>query len=173
MHRVRVAAFFTGDELTMPGDTLKPGAIYNSNRFVLRALLENLGCILSNLGTVPDTLIATKEMLRKAAQDHDVIITCGGVSVGEEDHVRPAVQAEGQVSLWQISMKPGKPLAFGSVRRSTETSAFFFGLPGNPVSCFITFLLFVRPFLLRLQGVQKVLPKTYAMRADFAWSKAD
>jgi molybdopterin molybdotransferase len=175
--RVRVAVFFTGDELTMPGEApggqLAPGAIYNSNRFTLRGLLENFGCQITDFGIVPDSLEATRATLRDAARAHDLIITSGGVSVGEEDHIKPAVEAEGQLNMWQIAVKPGKPLAFGSVRREGGT-AFFMGLPGNPVSSFITFLLFVRPFLLRLQGVSgPVEPRAYPMRADFDWPKAD
>lgn len=171
--RLRVAVFFTGDELAMPGEPLKPGSIYNSNRFTLRGLLENLGCEITDFGIVPDSLEATRATLRDAARGHDLIITSGGVSVGEEDHIKPAVQAEGQLNMWQIAVKPGKPLAFGEVRRDGG-AAFFLGLPGNPVSSFITFLLFVRPFLLRLQGVSgPVEPRGFPMRADFDWPKAD
>jgi molybdopterin molybdotransferase len=171
--KLRVAVFFTGDELTMPGEApggkLAPGAIYNSNRFTLRALLENLGCTVTDFGIVPDALEATRATLRSASADHDLIITSGGVSVGEEDHIRPAVEAEGRLNMWQIAVKPGKPLAFGEVGK-----AFFLGLPGNPVSSFITFLLFVRPFILRLQGVAgAVAPRHYTMRADFNWNKPD
>ncbi|HJW57707.1 MAG TPA: gephyrin-like molybdotransferase Glp, partial [Burkholderiaceae bacterium] len=140
MRRLRVAVFYTGDELTMPGEPLKPGAIYNSNRFVLRSLLQNLGCDVSDYGIVPDTLADTRDTLRRAAQGNDLILTSGGVSVGEEDHVKPAVEAEGCLNLWQIAVKPGKPLAFGEVRRSGDDTAFFLGLPGNPVSSLVTFL---------------------------------
>jgi len=173
LRRVRVAVFFTGDELTMPGEApggrLAPGAIYNSNRFTLRSLLENLGCEITDYGIVPDTLDATRATLRCASAGHDLIVTSGGVSVGEEDHIKPAVEAEGRLDMWQIAVKPGKPLAFGAVDQ-----AFFLGLPGNPVASFVTFLLFVRPFILRLQGVQgRVEPRAYAMRADFALPKGD
>ncbi len=183
--RVRVAVFFTGDELTMPGEALggqlAPGAIYNSNRFTLRGLLENFGCQITDFGIVPDSLDATRATLRAAAREHDLIITSGGVSVGEEDHIKPAVETEGQLNMWQIAVKPGKPLAFGNVHRENGSSvssptgaAYFIGLPGNPVSSFITFLLFVRPFLLRLQGVSgPVEPRAYQMRADFSLPKAD
>jgi molybdopterin molybdotransferase len=178
--RVKVAVFFTGDELTMPGEPLKPGAIYNSNRFTLRGLLENLGCDVTDYGIVPDKLDATRATLREAAQAHDLILTCGGVSVGEEDHVKPAVEAEGRLSMWQIAMKPGKPLAFGAVRRAAQQTdavssdeTFFIGLPGNPVSSFATFLLFVRPFVLLLAGVQTVAPRALSLRADFTQKKAD
>ncbi|MBV8667420.1 MAG: molybdopterin molybdotransferase MoeA [Burkholderiaceae bacterium] len=170
--KLHVAVFFTGDELAMPGEALKPGAIYNSNRYTLRGLLENLGCTVSDFGIVPDSLAATRETLRRAAAGHDLIVTSGGVSVGDEDHVKPAVEAEGRLSMWQIAIKPGKPLAFGEVNRG-EGKAYFIGLPGNPVSSLVTFLLFVRPFILRLQGAAHTAPRAYAMRADFAWSKAD
>ena len=176
VRKLRVAVFFTGDELAMPGEALKEGAIYNSNKFTLRGLLENLGCDITDFGIVPDTLAATRETLRRAATDHDLIITSGGVSVGEEDHIKPALEAEGRVNMWQIAVKPGKPLAFGEVNRaeqSNSSTAFFLGLPGNPVSSFVTFVLFVRPFILRLQGVADVLPKSFAMRADFEQAKAD
>jgi molybdopterin molybdotransferase len=171
--RLKVAVFFTGDELTMPGEPLKPGAIYNSNRFMLRGLLQQLGCDVTDLGNVPDTLDATRSALRNAAQGNDLIITSGGVSVGEEDHIKPAVEAEGSLNMWQIAMKPGKPLAFGEVHRESQQSTFFVGLPGNPVSSFVTFLLFVRPFIHALQGTQTSKPKSYSMRADFSWPKAD
>ncbi len=184
--RVRVACFFTGDELAMPGEPLRPGAIYNSNRFVLVSLLRRLGCVVHELGNVPDSLPATRAALRSAAAGNDLIVTSGGVSVGEEDHVKPAVQAEGELRLWQIAMKPGKPLAYGQVRRAPgggagaggeqpDGSGFahFIGLPGNPVSSFVTFLLMVRPFVLRLQGAHDVSPRAIAMRADFDWPKPD
>ena len=171
--RPRVALFSTGDELVMPGEPLQPGAIYNSNRFTLRALIQALGCECDDLGLVPDRLDATREALRRAAQGNDLIVTSGGVSVGEEDHLRPAVAAEGRIDLWQIAIKPGKPLAFGEVRRSTGSAAYFIGLPGNPVSSFITFLLAVRPVLLRLQGASGVTPQAVPMRADFNWPLPD
>ena len=173
MRRPRVALFSTGDELVMPGEPLRPGAIYNSNRYTLRALIQALGGEVTDLGIVPDRLDATRDALMRAAQAHDLIVTSGGVSVGEEDHLRPAVQAEGRLDLWQIALKPGKPLAFGSVRRGDFTEAWFMGLPGNPVSSFITFLLAVRPVLLRLQGAAAGLPDGLPMRADFAWPKPD
>jgi len=178
LRRLKVAVFFTGDELTMPGEApggvLAPGAIYNSNRFTLRALLENLGCEIADFGIVPDTLAATRATLREAAEGNDLIITSGGVSVGEEDHIKPAVEAEGRLNMWQIAVKPGKPLAFGEVSQGAGAGAFFIGLPGNPVSSLITFMLFVRPFILRLQGVAHAAPaRAYAMRADCSWPKAD
>ena len=174
--RVKVAAFFTGDELTLPGEQLKPGGIYNSNRDTLLACLRSLGCEATDLGIVPDRLDATRNALRQASKDHDLIITSGGVSVGEEDHIKPAVSAEGCLDLWQIAIKPGKPLAFGAVRRSDQEKdgeSWFIGLPGNPVSSFVTFLLFVRPFILKLQGREALPAQSYQMRADFDWLKAD
>ncbi len=180
--RVRVACFFTGDELAMPGEPLRAGAIYNSNRFVLVSLLRRLGCIVQDLGNIPDSLQATREALRRAAGANDLIVTSGGVSVGEEDHVKPAVEAEGELRMWQIAMKPGKPLAYGRVRRGQGSGsaqgagadfAHFIGLPGNPVSSFVTFVLMVRPFVLRLQGAVDVAPRALPMRADFDWPRPD
>jgi molybdopterin molybdotransferase len=146
----------------------------------LLACLKSLGCDATDFGIVPDNLLATRETLRNASADHDLIITSGGVSVGEEDHIKPAVTAEGRLDLWQIAIKPGKPLAFGAVRKSdnlksggAESEAWFIGLPGNPVSSFVTFLLFVRPFILKLQGRDTSAPQSYPMRADFDWLKAD
>lgn len=168
--RLRVALFSTGDELAMPGEPLKPGGIYNSNRYTLRALLEGLGCEVADLGIVPDAREATRAALRDAAAGNDLILTSGGVSVGEEDHVKPAVEAEGRLDLWKIAIKPGKPLAFGHVRRpGTDSEAAFIGLPGNPVSSFVTFLVLVRPFILKAQGGRQLLPRAQALRADFAF----
>ena len=171
--RPRVALFSTGDELAMPGEVLKPGAIYNSNRFTLRGLIESMGGVCEDFGIVPDRLDATRETLRRAAAGNDLIITCGGVSVGEEDHLKPAVEKEGRLDLWQIAIKPGKPLAFGEVFRGDGSSAWFIGLPGNPVSSFVTFLFAARPVLLKLQGATDLAPSSIAMRADFAWPRAD
>jgi molybdopterin molybdotransferase len=200
--RPRVALFSTGDELVMPGEPLPPGAIYNSNRFMLGALLRGQGCVVTDLGNVPDRLDATRAMLRTAARDHDLILSSGGVSVGEEDHLKPALAAEGRLDLWALAIKPGKPLAFGAVRRTgphastpaaepgaratdaasapaapppaDDASAgetWFIGLPGNPVSSFVTFALFVRPVLRRLQGATALAPVATTMRADFAWPR--
>ena len=171
--RVRVGVFFTGDELVQPGEPLPPGAIYNSNRYALRALLEGIGCEVRDLGTVPDSLPATREALRRAAADNDLIVTSGGVSVGEEDHVKPAVEAEGQLDLWKIAIKPGKPLAFGTVNKGDGGAAWFIGLPGNPVSAIVTFLTMVRPFVLRLQGVADVAPRGFTLAANFDWPRPD
>jgi molybdopterin molybdotransferase len=174
--RPSVALFSTGDELVMPGEVppeqMRPGAIYNSNRFFLRAMLLRLGCEVTDLGIVPDRRDATIAALRDASSAHDLILTSGGVSVGEEDHIKPAVESLGRLDLWQIAMKPGKPFAYGQIVREGG-SAHFMGLPGNPVSSFLTFALLVRPFVLRLQGVQDVAPKSIAATARFDWPKAD
>jgi molybdopterin molybdotransferase len=177
--KVRVALFSTGDELVMPGavkpQDLKPGAIYNSNRFFLRAMLLRAGCEVTDLGIVPDQREATLQALQQAAASHDVIVTSGGVSVGEEDHIKPAVQQLGSLDLWSISMKPGKPFAYGRVNRSQGGFAHFVGLPGNPVSSFVTFLLLVRPLLARLAGQKGDVSTidSIALRADFMRAKPD
>ena len=172
--RPRVALLSTGDELTMPGTALRPGAIYNSNRFLLTGLLQGLGCQITDLGQIPDRFDATCEAIQSAAQAHDLVLTSGGVSVGGEDHVKPAVHALGELNLWQIAMKPGKPLAFGSVRRATGAgSAHFIGLPGNPVSSFVTFVVFVRPFLLALQGATRLAPSVLHLPSASNWPRGD
>ena len=171
--RLKVAVFFTGDELVMPGEPLPPGSIYNSNRFTLNGLLQLFGCEVSDFGIVPDRLEATRTVLREAAAGNDLIVTSGGVSVGEEDHIKPAVEAEGRLDMWKIAVKPGRPLAFGEVRSGAGRKAHFIGLPGNPVSSFVTFLIFVRAFVLRCQGVTRVDPLSYALRADFDWEQPD
>jgi len=178
LRRVRLGLFFTGDELVMPGDPLPPGRIYNSNRFTLNGLAKIFDCETRDYGIVPDSLEATRAVLRRAAGECDLIVTSGGVSVGEADYVKPAVEAEGSLLMWRIAMKPGRPLAFGRVRgvpgegREGREAAFI-GLPGNPVSSFVTFLVFVRPFLLRTQGVVEVAPRALDARADFDWPEPD
>ena len=172
--RPRVALFSTGDELVMPGESLKPGAIYNSNRFTLRGLLQAAGCTVDDLGIVPDNLAATRVALRRAAAGNDLILSSGGASVGEEDHIKPAVKAEGWLEAWQVAMKPGKPLVFGAVRRENgESEALFMGLPGNPVSSFVTFLLAVAPVLRAIQGCTAAMPIALPVRADFDWPQPD
>src|SRR5438445_405446 len=166
--RIKLGLFFTGDELVMPGEPLAPGRIYNSNRFTLRGLGEVFGCELTDYGIVPDSLEATRQVLRRAASECDVVVTSGGVSVGEADYVKPAVEVEDERLIWRIAMKPGRPLAFGEIGNS-----FFIGLPGNPVSSFVTFLIFVRPFLLKAQGMTDIEPHAVAARADFDWLEPD
>ena len=168
--RPRVALFSTGDELAMPGEPLKPGAIYNSNRFTLRGLLQAAGCTVIDLGIVPDRLDATRDALRRGAEQADLVLTCGGVSVGEEDHLKPALQAEGRLDLWSVAIKPGKPLAFGTVRRGGG-EALYMGLPGNPVSSTVTFLLAVMPVLRVLSGAPPQGPRPVAMTAGFDWPR--
>ncbi len=173
VRKLRAAIFFTGDELAMPGEPLPPGGIYNSSRYTLTSLLRVFGCEVTDLGIIPDTLDKTREFVRKAAEGHDLVVTSGGMSVGEEDHVKPAVEAEGRLDMWRIAMKPGKPLAFGQVRRADRSEAAFIGLPGNPVSSLICMVLFVKPFVLRSMGVSQLAPTSYSMRADFDWPKPD
>jgi molybdopterin molybdotransferase len=159
-----VSLLFTGDELTEPGEPLAPGAIYNSNRYAITALVEQLGCVVRNVEMIKDSAEQTVQALKQAAQSSDVILTCGGVSVGEADHVRAAVQSLGQLDLWQIAMKPGKPLAYGRIGQ-----ADFIGLPGNPVSAFLTFLLLARPLLLKRLGRTDTQLTTTPVKADFDW----
>lgn len=165
--RLRVATFYTGSELVTPGAALNPGQIYNSNRATLAGMLAALGCEVIDYGIVRDDLETTKRALAEAAQGVDLVLTSGGVSVGEEDHVRAAVEANGKLSLWRIAVKPGKPLAYGEAHGTP-----FIGLPGNPVSVFATFSLLVRPYLLRRQGMLQVAPRFYRISADFDWPHA-
>ncbi len=181
LRRAKVALFSTGDELVMPGtvapEAMRPGSIYNSNRFFLRALLQRAGAQVTDMGIVPDNRAATVAALALAAQSHDLILTSGGVSVGEEDHIKPAVQQLGSLDLWSISMKPGKPFAYGRIDRGTQaiSTTHFVGLPGNPVSSLVTFLLLVRPMLAVLQGqsVAATAALSIAACALFTWPKAD
>jgi molybdopterin molybdotransferase len=185
--RLRVALLSSGDELIEPGhiapERLPPGAIYNSNRTFLRALLQRLGCQVSVCAPVPDRLDATVAALREAAQGHDLVLSSGGVSVGEADHLKAAVQALGGLHLWQIAIKPGKPFAHGWLERAAATAGgrcHYIGLPGNPVASYVTFLLLVQPFVRRLQGVQDVsgcaspgLPQTIELPAHFDWPSVE
>lgn len=166
VRRLKVAMFSTGDELAEPGHAIKPGQIYNSNRAMLAGLLTGLGAEVVDLGVVPDTREATLAMLEKAAEQADVIITTGGVSVGEEDHVKAAVEQLGHIDIWKVAMKPGKPVVYGRIGQ-----ADFIGLPGNPVSAFATFCLFARPFLLKRMGASQVLYRAFPVRAAFDWAK--
>ena len=166
--RPRVALFASGDELVMPGNPLSPGKIYNSNLFTATALLQALGCEVVELGIVEDTLEATVQALRQGAAEADLVLASGGVSVGEEDHVKPAVEALGSLEMWNIAIRPGKPVAFGHVDGTA-----FIGSPGNPVSLFVTFLLFVRPFILRMQGRSDWRLQPLLGKADFDWPRPD
>jgi len=166
--KLRVAIFTTGDELTMPGYALQEGKIYNSNRYLFRGLLEKLGCEVIDLGNVIDDYEATCEALNVAASKADLILSSGGVSVGEEDYVKKALEDLGSLDLWKIAVRPGKPLAFGNV-----SDVPFIGVPGNPVSLFVTFSIFVRPFILRSMGVFDITPVEYQVPAGFDWQRPD
>lgn len=163
VRKPRVALLTTGDELATPGEPLAPGQIYNSNAYTLTALLDAMGIAVTNFGVVADTAAATRSALQQAAQDHDCVISTGGVSVGEEDHVKAAVEAAGNLDLWKLAIKPGKPFASGKVHGRQ-----FFGLPGNPVSAFVTFLLLVRPALLAMQGSGESAARSFVLAAGFS-----
>ena len=166
--KLRVAIFSTGDELVEPGEPLEAGKIYNSNRYTMTGLLQRLGCDIIDLGTVEDSLDATVDALTRAAECADVIMTSGGVSVGEEDYIKTALEKLGSVSMWRVAMKPGKPIAYGQVANIP-----FVGLPGNPVSVFSTFCLFARPFLLKTMGVvEDLTARRIPLTAGFEWQKA-
>ncbi|MFQ5775821.1 MAG: gephyrin-like molybdotransferase Glp [Kiloniellaceae bacterium] len=163
---LEVALFSTGDELREPGQPLDDGCIYDSNRYTIQGLLRGLGCAVDDLGILADRAEAVRAALAAAARDHDLIVTSGGVSVGEEDHVRQAVEALGKLHLWRLAIKPGRPIALGQVGRVP-----FVGLPGNPVAVMVTFLNIVRPMILRLMGASALAPHHFRVRADFAYKK--
>lgn len=160
--RLRVALFSTGNELREPGAATEPGAVYDANRFALAGLLTTLGCTVSDLGIQPDDRETITDALRTAGADHDLVLTSGGVSVGDEDHVRAAVEALGQIHFWRLAIKPGRPVALGQIGRTA-----FIGLPGNPVAVMVTFLRFARPMIDRLAGATVHAPKTFPVRAAF------
>ena len=161
---LKIAIFSTGDELVQPGTPLAAGQIYNSNRYQMHGLLQAQGCEVIDLGTVPDTFEATRQALLAGQEQADMVLTSGGVSVGEEDHVKAALESVGELTLWRIRMKPGKPLAFGKIGATP-----FIGLPGNPVSAFVTFLLFARPYLQLMQGRTTAEPLSYPVQAGFSY----
>ena len=165
--KIKVGVFFTGDELVEPGNPLSPGKIYNSNRYALVALLNQVGCDVINLGNIEDKLDATCDALETLEGQCDLIMTTGGVSVGEEDHVKPAVEKLGELNLWKIRMKPGKPLAYGKVKQTP-----FIGLPGNPVSSFVTFCIFSLPFIKKMQGNSNYDSKILKVKANFDSKRA-
>ena len=165
--KIKVGVFFTGDELVEPGNLLTPGKIYNSNRYALVALLKQVGCDVINLGNIEDKLDATCEALEALESQCDLIMTTGGVSVGEEDHVKPAVEKLGELNLWKIRMKPGKPLAYGKVKQTP-----FIGLPGNPVSSFVTFCIFSLPFIKKMQGNSNYESKILKVKTNFDCKRA-
>lgn len=163
---LKVATFTTGSELLEPGEQAQEGKIYNANRYIFTGLLAELNMELIDLGRVEDTLQATIEAMQAAAQQADIVLTSGGVSVGEEDHIKPAIEQLGGLDMWKVKMKPGKPLAYGHIADTP-----FIGLPGNPVSAFATFMLFARPYLLKMQGATEVYPKPIWLEAGFEWNK--
>jgi len=162
--KITVAIFSTGDELLMPGEAVQPGKIYNSNRYTLTGMLQKVGCEIIDLGCIPDDLDATVDAMRQAAEKADLIMTTGGVSVGEEDYIKLAIDKLGSVEMWRVAMKPGKPVAFGEVSKTP-----FIGLPGNPVSVFVTFCLFARPVIRTMQGCSEVLPRKVQVVSGFDW----
>lgn len=166
MRRLSVGVISTGSELVTPGEPIEPGQIYNSNRYQLTSILKGMGCEVTDYDPLSDEFEATRRALRKAGALHDLVITSGGVSVGEEDHVKPAVEAEGELTMWNVAVKPGKPLAFGKVG-----TADFVGLPGNPVSVFVTFHMLIRPFIRKCQGANRLLPEVHVRVAGFEWAK--
>ncbi|MCQ8897148.1 molybdopterin molybdotransferase MoeA [Limnobacter humi] len=173
---LRAGVMVTGSELKNPGSSLEPGQIYNSNEFVWLGLLKQMGCEVRSVGIVPDNLRATVEAL-KSLSDCDLVISSGGVSVGEEDHVKPAVEQVGELQAWKIAMKPGKPMAFGKIDRAGQSPCWFFGLPGNPVSSALAFQLVVKPFVDLLSG--QSLPtadwrsRMVQVTAQFEWLRPD
>ncbi|HUZ73935.1 MAG TPA: gephyrin-like molybdotransferase Glp [Stellaceae bacterium] len=164
--RIRVALLSTGDEVREPGTELSPGTIYDANRYSLHALLAGLGCTVSDLGILPDRAAAVRAAIAAAAETHDLIVTSGGVSTGEEDHVKAAVEALGRLHFWRLAIRPGRPAAMGQIG-----SVPFLGLPGNPVAVMVTFLLLARPLILRLQGATAIAPRLYRVVAGFAYDK--
>jgi molybdopterin molybdotransferase len=159
---VRVALFSTGDEVRDTGTDLPPGCIYDANRYSVAAALEQLGCAVDDLGILPDSYQIIRDTLANAAYRHDLIMTSGGVSTGEEDHVRAAIEALGKMHFWRLAIRPGRPLALGQI-----DSVPFIGLPGNPVAVLVTFMLFARPAILRLGGSRKTEPEMYRVRVGF------
>jgi molybdopterin molybdotransferase len=168
--RLRAAVFSTGDEVREPGTALEAGTIYDTNRYALMGMLERLGCIVSDLGIFADRAEPIREALRRAAAAHDVIVTSGGVSKGEEDHVRSAVSALGGVHFWNLAIKPGRPIALGHIDTGQGQTPFI-GLPGNPVAVMVTFMLIARPILLRLAGAEAVPPHAFKVAAGFDFKK--
>jgi len=164
--KITVAIFSTGDELLMPGEPVQPGKIYNSNRYTLTGMLQKVGCEIIDLGCIPDDLDATVEAMQQAAEQADLIMTTGGVSVGEEDYIKLAIDKLGSVEMWRVAMKPGKPVAFGEVSKTP-----FIGLPGNPVSVFVTFCLFARPVIRKMQGCGEVLSRKVQVVSGFDWPR--
>jgi molybdopterin molybdotransferase len=165
---LRVAVFSTGDEVVSPGEPLPPAGLYDANRFMLMAMLRRLGCAVADLGILPDRRDAVSEALAAAAGSHDCLITSGGVSTGEEDHVKAAVEAAGALTFWRLAVKPGRPVALGIVR-----GVPFIGLPGNPVAVFVTFVQVARALIARLAGEDFRPPTAYPVRTGFSYRKKE
>ncbi|MCA1939623.1 MAG: molybdopterin molybdotransferase MoeA [Caenispirillum bisanense] len=163
---VRAAVFSTGDEVRDPGADAPPGAIYDSNRYVLIGLLRDMGCTVRDFGILPDDPARLRAVLQEAAAEADVVLTSGGVSTGEEDHVKAVLGELGTLDFWRVAIRPGRPLALGRVGQ-----AAFIGLPGNPVAVFVTFMMFARPLILKRMGLREVLPRPVPVRAGFAFKK--
>ncbi len=172
IRRPRVAILSTGDELREPGEPLETGQIYNSNRYQLGALVKRSGCELMDFGIVADDLEQTQAKLAEAAQTSDMVITSGGVSVGEKDYLREALDKAGRLNLWRINIKPGKPLVFGHLNAASAEQTPYMGLPGNPVSVFVTYLMLAQPFLLKLAGAKISRPQCFKVAAGFEQPKA-
>lgn len=164
--RLRVAVASTGDEVTEPGEDLRPGAVFDANRHTVKALLARLGCAVTDLGILEDDAGTIARSLAAAAEDHDVVMTSGGVSTGEEDHVRAAVAAHGRIDAWRLSVKPGRPVALGVIGGRA-----FIGLPGNPVAAVVAFVTLARPVLLALAGARIAAPARYPVTAGFSHAK--
>jgi molybdopterin molybdotransferase len=168
--RLRAAVFSTGDEVCEPGTPLPEGAIYDSNRYTVKAALRQLGCDITDLGILPDRDSEIAEALARAAETHDVLLTTGGMSVGEEDHIRTVVERLGRLHFWMLAIKPGRPVALGQIDAKSGPTPII-GLPGNPVAVMVTFLVIARPLLLRLAGTEDFAPHHYRVRADFEYRK--
>lgn len=162
--RLRIALLTTGDELLEPGASKQTGKLYNSNRYALTAAIRQLGFTVTQQRLVADTLAQTMHEFMHCANEADVVISTGGVSVGDEDHVKQALQNIGSMQFWKLAIKPGKPLAFGLIDDTP-----FIGLPGNPVSAMVTFLIIARPFLFQCQGIKNIQPRQYKVIANFEW----
>ena len=169
--RLRVAIFSTGDEVVEPGSARGGAAIYDSNRFLLVELLERLGALVTDLGILPDEPAALARALEKAAVHHDLVLTSGGVSTGEADHMRGAVERIGKLVFWRVAIKPGRPVAMGVIRGSKGDAAAFVGMPGNPDAVFVTFVRVVKPLLRQLSGARPENLVALPVRAAFAYKK--
>lgn len=169
--RLRVAIFSTGDEVVEPGAARGPAAIFDANRYLLREMLARFGCTVSDLGILRDDPAVLAAALREAASRHDLVLTSGGVSTGEADHMRDALGGVGALTFWRLGIKPGRPVAMGVIQSAGGQQAAFVGLPGNPVAAFVTFARVVRPLLLQLAGAQSPAPEPMPVVAAFSYRK--